>query len=46
VAGGGGEIWRWSDGNAALMLPADTTLLEIHIGRGRMYRGQSMLRAA
>jgi hypothetical protein len=46
VEGGGGEIWRWSDGNAALMLPADTTLLEIHIGRGRMYRGQSMLRAA
>jgi hypothetical protein len=46
VEGGCGEIWRWSDGNAALMLPADTTLLEIYIGRGRMYRAESVLRAA
>jgi hypothetical protein len=46
VEGGGGEIWRWSDGNAALMLPADTTLLEIHIGQGKVYRAEPMLRAA
>ena len=46
VEGGRGEIWRWSDGNAALMLPADTTLLEIHIGQGKVYRAESMLRAA
>jgi hypothetical protein len=46
VESGGGEIWRWSDGNAALILPAHTTLLEIHIGRGKMYRAESMLRAA
>jgi hypothetical protein len=46
VESGSGEIWRWSDGNAALMLPADTTLLEIHIGQGRAYRVEAMPRAA
>ncbi len=46
VEAGSGEIWRWSDGNAALMLPGDTTLVEIHIGRGKMYCAEAMLRAA
>ncbi len=46
VERGDGDIWRWSDGDAALRLPADTSLLEIHIGQGKLHRAESKLRAA
>jgi hypothetical protein len=46
VERGGGEIWRWSNGNAALMLPANSTLLEIHVGRSTTYRVATLPRAA
>ncbi|MEJ0019026.1 MAG: Hint domain-containing protein [Acetobacteraceae bacterium] len=37
VEGGDGDAWRWSRGDATLMLPDDATLLEVHVGNGVTY---------
>jgi hypothetical protein len=33
----GHAVWRWTDGNAALMLPPDTLLLEVHAAHAPCY---------